>query len=148
MSRNSKLLRWLSSSLSRGIRSSSMTRDFLSLSRMLIALPYLSTRRASPLRTFRATFAFRALHHHWKVLFSQELTSFPKNRAELRCRASRRARDTAVVVVVDDAGGCMQFCKLELNLLRRERGQIRSSRGKCLAMASGKWGSWRDEWNY
>ena len=47
----------------------------------------------------------------------------------------------AIAVVVVDAGGYMQFCKLELNLPRREREQIRSSRGKCLAMALGKWGS-------
>lgn len=46
MFRNSKLLRWLSSSFSKdSIQSCSMTRDFLSLSHMLIALPYLSTRR-------------------------------------------------------------------------------------------------------
>jgi len=98
----------------------------------LIYLPVAATR--IPITNFPYDIAFRALCHHWKVLFSQELTSFSKNRAELRCRTSRLARDAVVV----NAAGCMQFCKLELNLPRREREQIRSSRGKCLTMAPGK----------
>lgn len=71
--------------------------------------------------------AFRALHRHWKVLFSQELTSFPKNRAELHCRASRR-------------GACNSASWNWIYQRRRERGRIRSSRGKCLRDGAGEMG--------
>lgn len=86
---------------------------FLPLACWSLHLIYLRAAAATriPITNFPHDIAF----HHWKVLFSQELTSFPKNRAELRCQA----RDSAAAVVA--VGGCMQFCKLELNLLRREK---------------------------
>lgn len=129
MSRNLNVLelgncfRWLNSSLSRETIFKALLDDawFLRLACWSPRLIYLPAATRIPITNFPRDIAFRALHHHWKVLFSQELTSFPKNRAELRCRASRRARDDVVVVVVA-GGGCMQFCKLELNLLRREKG--------------------------
>jgi len=107
MFRNSELLHWPSSSLLRGgIRSSSTMRDFLSLS-WSVHLIYLPTSATCiPITNFPYDIAFRALYHHWKVLFSQELTSFSKNRTELHCRASRRSATPSPSSLSTPAGTC------------------------------------------
>lgn len=68
----------------------------------LIYLPAAAAATRIPITNFPYDVAFRALRHHWKVLFSQELTSFSKNRSELCCRASpssRRQRVHAILQV-------------------------------------------------
>lgn len=89
----------------------------ISPSRVSITSSYLSTRR----RNVHPHYELSARHRvprappPLKSLILAGINEFPEESRGITLPSPRLASG-------DDGGGCMQFCKLELNLLRREKG--------------------------